>query len=42
MYSAAVYSTDIIANTYFINTGSIKAAVFAKHIGSVNLKKYNF
>jgi len=37
MHLSAVNSTDIITNTYFINTGSIKVAVFAEHISSVNL-----
>jgi len=42
MQLAAVNSTDIITNTYFINTGSIKVAVFTEYILSVNLKNTAF
>jgi len=42
MQFAAVNSTDIKTNTYFIDTGSIKVSVFTEYILSVNLKKIQF
>jgi hypothetical protein len=42
MHLAAVNSTYIITNTYFINTVSIKFAVFTEYILSVNLKNTFF
>jgi hypothetical protein len=38
MHFPAVNTTDTLTNAYFINTGSIKVAVFIEYIRSLNLE----